>query len=43
LKRIARQTKSEYDINVLGWKIVTFEEYVCGNYDWRGFWGTTGA
>lgn len=43
LKRIARQTKSEYDINVLGWKIVTFEEYVCGNFDWRGFWGTTGA
>lgn len=43
LKRIARQTKSEYDINVLGWKVVTFEEYVCGNFDWRGFWGTTGA
>lgn len=43
LKRIARQTKSEYDINVLGWKVVTFEEYVAGNFDWRGFWGTTGA
>lgn len=43
LRRVPLTTKMEYDIDRLVYKYVTFEEYVCGNYNWRGFWGTVGA
>lgn len=35
--------KTDYDIDVLGYKFVAFMRYVCGWTDWRGTYGSAGV